>query len=154
MQPLPLTLRVATDIDVDFISRLVEVTMRSYVEQTLGSFSRERTRRTVREAVAVDSYCIVELDGENIGALAVVREPTHVQLAQIYIYPSHQNRGVGTQLIRGLVEDAISAGKPVRVRVLSVNPARRLYEREGFVVTSETLERVFMEKACLTSACT
>jgi len=29
--------------------------------------------------------------------------------------------------------------------VLAVNPVRRLYEREGFAVTSETPERVLME---------
>ena len=146
MQPLPLTLRVATARDIDFISRLIETTMRSYVEQTWGPFSQERTLETVQDAVAAKSYSIVELEGQDIGALAVEYEPTHVQLAQIYIRPPYQNRGVGTQLIRELIQDPKRRGRPVRVRVLAVNPARRLYEREGFEVTSETQERVFMER--------
>jgi GNAT superfamily N-acetyltransferase len=146
MGPAPITLRLATREDVIFISRLIEATMRSYVEQTWGSFSRERTRETVEEAIAAKSYSVVQFEDEDIGALAVEREVTHIQLAQIYILPSHQNRGVGTHLIRALVQEAKAAAKPLRVRVLAVNPARRLYEREGFVVTSETLERVFMER--------
>src|SRR5262245_7864770 len=125
MEPLALSLRLATDGDVDFISKLIETTMRSYVEQTWGSFSQERTRQTVREAVAANSYSVVEFQGQDIGAVAVEREPTHVQLAQIYICPSYQNRGVGTQLIRELVREATATSKPVRVRVLAVNPARR-----------------------------
>jgi GNAT superfamily N-acetyltransferase len=120
--------------------------MRKYVEQTWGSFSPERTRQTVEHAVNASSYSIVQLNGEDIGALAVERESSHIQLAQIYILPSHQNRGVGTELIQKLAQEAQVARKPLRVRVLAVNPARRLYEREGFVVTSETPERIFMER--------
>jgi GNAT superfamily N-acetyltransferase len=66
-------------------------------------------------------------------------------LTQMYLLPSHQNRGIGTSLIRKLALEAKESGRPLRLRVLSVNPARRLYEREGFRVTSVTPERVFME---------
>lgn len=64
---------------------------------------------------------------------------------QIYIAPAHQNRGIGTSLIRELAREARGSGKPLRLRLLSVNPARRLYEREGFKVTLVTPERIFME---------
>ena len=146
MELAKITLRLATSKDVDFISRLIETTMRCYVEQTCGSFSRERTRQTVQEAVASQTYSVIEFQGEDIGALAVEREPTHIQLAQIYVSPAYQNRGVGTHLIRELIREAMAAARPLRVRVLAVNPVRKLYEREGFVVTSVTPERVFMER--------
>jgi GNAT superfamily N-acetyltransferase len=145
MEP-QVTLRAATASDIDFIAGLIDKTMRSYVERTWGSFSRERTVRAVREAVAAGTYSIVQCSGEDIGALAVAYEPTYMQLAQIYILPSHQNRGIGTRLVRQVAAQARRNAKPLRVRVLSVNPARRLYEREGFVVTSTTPERVFMER--------
>jgi ribosomal protein S18 acetylase RimI-like enzyme len=64
----------------------------------------------------------------------------------MYILPSHQNRGIGTRLVRELAREAKESGRPLRLRVLSVNPARRLYEREGFQVTSTTPERIFMER--------
>ena len=41
--------------------------------------------------------------------------------------------------------EAGSSRLPVRLRVLAVNPARELYARLGFVVTSSTPERLFME---------
>lgn len=43
------------------------------------------------------------------------------------------------------MQEARQAGKPVRLRLLAVNPARRLYEREGFRVSSTTPERIYME---------
>ena len=142
-----ITLRNATEADVSFIAELIERTMRSYVEQTYGSYSRELTLESVEPRVAAGHFSIVELEGRSIGAIAVEREPTHIQLAQLYVLPEQQNRGIGTRLLRELAREAQAAGKPLRIRVLAVNPARRLYAREGFVAYAETPERVFMERA-------
>lgn len=138
-------LRQATAADADFIYRIVETTMRGYVEQVWGSFSEEYNRKNIAESIGSGIYTLIEHEGLDIGALAVERYSTHIQLTQIYILPSHQNRGIGTSLVRQLVREARGSGKPLRLRVLSVNPARTLYEREGFKVTSVTPERVFME---------
>ena len=119
--------------------------MRGYVEQIWGSFSEEYNRKDIARSIASGIYSIIEYDGLDIGALAVERHPTHIQLTQIFIVPSHQNRGIGTSLIRELAREAKESAKPLRLLVLSVNPARRLYEREGFRVTSVTPERIFME---------
>jgi glyoxylase I family protein len=152
MKPLTqITLRTATSEDVEFIAGLIEATTRSYIEQTWGAFSRKLTEETVSRAVSSGTYSIVELEGEDVGALAVEHESTHIQLAQIYIVPSHQNRGIGTHLVRSVAANASRDGKPLRVRVLAGNPARRLYEREGFVATSVTPERVFLERPPSTS---
>jgi len=145
MAPDAIRLRQAEATDADFIYRVVEATMRDYVEQIWGSFSEDYNRKNTAESIAAGICSVIEWEGQDIGVLAVERHPTHIQLAQIYILPSHQNRGIGTRLIRDLAREARESGRPLRLRVLSVNPARRLYEREGFKVTSITLERVFME---------
>jgi GNAT superfamily N-acetyltransferase len=145
MSPGAIGVRQAQEADAEFIYRVVETTMRGYVEQIWGSFSEEYNRKNVDELIAAGMYSVIECEGGNIGALAVERYPTHIQLTQMYILPSHQNRGIGTSLIRKLALEAKESRRPLRLRVLSVNPARRLYEREGFRVTSVTPERVFME---------
>jgi GNAT superfamily N-acetyltransferase len=138
-------LRQATAADADFIYRVVETTMRGYVERIWGSFSEEYNRKNIAESIGSGIYSLIEHEGLAVGALAVERHATHIQLTQIYILPSHQNRGIGTSLVRELAREAKETGRPLRLRVLSVNPARTLYEREGFKVTSVTPERVFME---------
>jgi hypothetical protein len=40
---------------------------------------------------------------------------------------------------------AAAQERPVRLRVLRVNPAQRLYLRLGFVITDESPERLTME---------
>jgi ribosomal protein S18 acetylase RimI-like enzyme len=139
------TLRTACPADAEFIYRLVDSTMRSYVEQIWGQFNDEYNRKQVADQIAAGIYSIVLVDGNEIGAVAVEREDSHIQLTQLYIHPAHQNRGIGTSLIRGIIAEAKAANKRVRLRVLAVNPARRLYERLGFRVTKQTPERYFME---------
>ena len=138
-------LRKAAAADADFIYALVEKTMRGYVEQIWGDFSEDYNRRNIVESIASGIYSIIVVDGREVGALAVEREDTHIQLTQLYVLPEYQNQGIGTSLVRQLAQEAKKVKKPLRLRVLSVNPARKLYEREGFRVTSETPERFFME---------
>lgn len=140
-----LQLREATDKDKKFIYQLIETTMRSYVEQIWGSFSEERTLKHTADAIQKKTYSIVQYQSQDIGAFAIERHQTHIQLEQIYIHPSHQNKGIGTHLIRALIQEAKETSKPIRLRVLSGNPAKKLYEREGFCTTSITPERAFME---------
>jgi ribosomal protein S18 acetylase RimI-like enzyme len=64
----------------------------------------------------------------------------------MYVRPQDQRRGVGTHLIALVVERARTAGKPVRLGVVKINPARRLYERAGFRLTSEDHYKYYMER--------
>ena len=64
---------------------------------------------------------------------------------QLYIEKEFQRRGLGTQLLKRLFVEGRESSLPIRLRVLAVNPAKRLYERLGFVVIETTAERLFME---------
>jgi len=138
-------LRKASAGDAAFIYRVVETTMRGYVEQTWGRFDEQGNRKAALERIEAGLYSVVRSGAEDVGALAVERTPTHIQLDQLFILPSHQNRGIGATLVRQLASEARTAGLPLRLRVLAVNPARRLYEREGFLVTETTPKRIYME---------
>jgi GNAT superfamily N-acetyltransferase len=138
-------LRKASMADADFVYRVIESTMRGYVEQTWGRFSEELTRNGIAEMIGSGTCSIIEFEGWDIGVLSVQRHPDHIKLDQLFILASHQNRGIGSSILRAIVLEARQARKPLRLRLLSVNPARRLYEREGFRVVSTTPERIYME---------
>jgi len=140
-----LELSPASESDLDFVYRVTEAAMRGYVEKTWGIWDPRLQRKTVSDSFNTQTHRIISHAGERIGILASSCHDTHVQLEKIYLLPVYQNQGIGSSLIRQLMQHAMQQRKPLRLRVLRVNPARRLYERLGFVATFTTLERVYME---------
>jgi len=62
--------------------------------------------------------------------------------------PELQSRGLGTALMRDVIERAGGRGLPVRLSVVPANArAQRLYERLGFVVTAIEEPFVHMTRA-------
>jgi GNAT superfamily N-acetyltransferase len=53
------------------------------------------------------------------------------------LFPEYRGRGVGTRLLRQLLCAAAERYDAVSLSVSVSNPARRLYEREGFMTVSE-----------------
>lgn len=119
--------------------------MRGYVEATWGQWKAAMVRDFTADAAARGVFSILSMGGKRVGALLVTRHVSHMQLEQIYISPAHQRRGIGTRLLNKLKAEARRSRKPLRLRVLRVNPARGLYEHLGFHVTAVTEERCFME---------
>ena len=137
--------RVAVASDADFVFRVVEATMRAYNEQQWGRFDVEANKKAIDERIAAGTFKVIRFEGADIGVLRVERHDGHIQLDQLFILPSHQNRGIGARIVRELIREAREAKKPLRLRVLEVNPARRFYEREGFRVVATTPGRIHME---------
>jgi ribosomal protein S18 acetylase RimI-like enzyme len=54
-------------------------------------------------------------------------------------------QGLGSQLLQCLIDEARSARVALQLTVLEVNPARRFYERYGFIVTHTISPRHHME---------
>jgi len=80
---------------------------------------------------------IILKDGQSIGRILVHRTEAEFRLVDISILASSRGAGIGTSLIRDLLDEALSAAKPVRLHVLRNNPAARLYHRLGFRVISD-----------------
>jgi ribosomal protein S18 acetylase RimI-like enzyme len=86
----------------------------------------------------VNALWLVVLRGEEpIGRLYLDRWPAEHRVIDIALLPAHRGRGYGGALMQDLVDEAIASSKAVSIHVEKNNPARRLYERLGFVVAGE-----------------
>ncbi|MFI6101732.1 GNAT family N-acetyltransferase [Lentzea sp. NPDC051213] len=94
----------------------------------------------------VDGVKLVALDGEPVGMVAGTPEPHGLYLYSMWVRDSHRGRGVGEALVREVLAWASAAGwRLVRLRVWDDNlPARRLYERLGFVDSFEAEHMEFL----------
>ena len=139
-------LQPAEPDDVAFAYEVTEAAMRVYVEQTWGAW--DVALQLVNNAKSFDpsTHHLVLVDGKRAGIVATVCAESCVQLEKLYLLPAFQNLGVGSQVLLKLFQSSTFDGKAVRLRVLKVNEAaQRFYRRFGFVVTSTTPQRVFME---------
>jgi N-acetylglutamate synthase-like GNAT family acetyltransferase len=117
--------------------------MRAAVERIYGwDDSQQRERFLERFDPAHRN--VIELDGKAIGFWHVEWNSDHVLLASIQVQPDQQNRGIGTRLIRGLLDDARDRGLPIRLQVLLGNRAEHLYTRLGFREASRSNTHVQM----------
>lgn len=137
-------LRKITDADYDFLWRLHNAALRTYVEQTWG-WDEEWQQRDFAEKFETSAGKIISVNGVDAGYWNVEERADEIFLVSIRLMPAYQKRGVGTRLIRQLTDNTT---RPVRLHVLKVNPARRLYERLGFTVTAD-LETHFEMKYLL-----
>lgn len=140
-----LDLHPMTSADSDYLYQLAETTFRHYVEEVFGEWNEQASRKYYRTALAAGEIQAVFENDIRVGVVSILRPPTHIQLELLLVEPDHQNRGIGTAIIRELFKQALESARPVRLRVLASNPARKLYQRLGFVVTETTKERYFME---------
>ena len=60
----------------------------------------------------------------------------------IAVLPDYIGKGVGTQLLMSVLAAVKEVYPSVVLSVRSTNPARRLYERMGFVVVSDAVNRI------------
>ena len=126
------TLRRATPADVDWLDEFYERLMRPYVELT-HTWDEKR----FREIYNTETISIICLDGEDIGMLKVEKRIDHIYLGDIQLKEAFQGKGIGTSLIRDVIEKSKAHGLPLRMRVLKVNPVLKLYKRLGFARVKE-----------------
>lgn len=77
-------------------------------------------------------FLLILLGERPIGRLYVARWPEQIALIDITLLPEHRGAGIGSALLRGLIDEAAAAGQPLRIHVEKFNPALRLYARMGF----------------------
>src|ERR1700726_3777708 len=81
-------------------------------------------------------FDIIERDRAPIGRIVVNRPGTMLHIVDQAIVPELRNRGLGTAIMKALMDEATRNGLPVRLKVASTNdPSMRLYRRLGFVPT-------------------
>ncbi|MFF8566950.1 GNAT family N-acetyltransferase [Streptomyces albidoflavus] len=137
-------LRPATPSDVDPVAELRAVVLRDDLTR-LGRYDAGRVRQRLRDGFDPAYTWVIEVGGEFAGCVALRPEGDRSRcLEHFYLAPRLQGGGIGTAVLRALLERCDRDAVRVRLNVLSGSPARRLYERHGFTLASEDAVDVFL----------
>ncbi|WP_076469737.1 GNAT family N-acetyltransferase [Micromonospora avicenniae] len=138
--------RPASAADVEAAAELRAVVLREDLER-LGRYDERRVRQRLRDGFAPAHTRVIEVAGEFAGCVALRPAEDGHWLEHFYLAPHLQGSGIGTAVLRGLLERCDREGATVRLNVLQGSPARRLYERHGFTLEAEDPVDVFMVRA-------
>jgi ribosomal protein S18 acetylase RimI-like enzyme len=130
-----ISLRPAVPHDYDFCKHLY-FTENAWI---LEALHLDRTAHELRfpEQWKLPEVRIVVSSDSPIGWLQSTAHQDALFLSQLYIVGSCQRRGIGTQIMHRLIAEAAQANLPLKLDVVRINPALRLYQRLGFRITGE-----------------
>jgi GNAT superfamily N-acetyltransferase len=137
-----LSLKTVTAADEEFVLSVYASTRAAELDQVewqpgqreafvKWQFEMQRDQYQLRFPDA--EYNVIEIDNLPAGRVWVGENEIEIRLLDIALLPEFQNRGVGTLLLRRLIEQAKNKAKPLRHMVFMLNSdAHRFYERLGF----------------------
>lgn len=73
--------------------------------------------------------------------LVEISMPAGLRIVELQAHPERRGSGIGTGLLEHIIGTVGS--QPLSLTTRTNNPARRLYERHGFVLTQEKTNRIF-----------
>ncbi len=137
------SLRKETDGDLEFLKNLYAAS-REREMLLLVDWSDEQKREFLEQQFNAQhnhyqkhypdaNFDIIERAGLSIGRLYVAELAQEIRLMDIALVPAARNTGIGGTICLEIMERATQAGKIVSLHVEEDNPAKRLYERLGFV---------------------
>lgn len=147
MTPAPIDLRPAGPDDAEFLfrvyasTRLEELAPLRWPPEQVEGFLRMQFRAQdthYHTHYPTAAFDVVEVGGVPAGRLYVARWDDQIRVVDISLLPEFRGAGVGTTLFARVMAEATAAGRRVSIHVETHNPARRLYDRLGFVRKDST----------------
>ncbi|UTH73789.1 GNAT family N-acetyltransferase [Chromobacterium sp. IIBBL 290-4] len=90
--------RPAVGDDLDFAFHVTETAMRDHFIPTWGAWEPVFRFHHHRQSFDLATHCIVLMDGQPAGVIAVAEFSTDIQLEKLYLLPEYRAQGIGTQL--------------------------------------------------------
>ncbi|GGF36323.1 N-acetyltransferase [Aliidongia dinghuensis] len=128
------TFAPAAESDFERLLLIRHAAMRPSLER-VGRWHPLRARNRFRAAFQPGETRLILVGDALAGCVALKPQGDALELDQFYVDPHFQGAGLGSAVLRRLLEEADAAGKPVVLTVLRESDAVRFYERHGFAET-------------------
>jgi len=126
--------RPATGADFEALLDLSVRVMRPHLER-VGRWDPALRRARMEAAFAGGGMQVIEDQGQPIGCIGLEPGAKSVTLHSLYLEPERQGRGLGAAIVAQAL--ALHPGRAFAIEVLKQSPARRFWERQGFVLVGE-----------------
>src|ERR1051325_4954539 len=83
------------------------------------------------------SYQFILNDGERVGRLYIDRDNNEIRILDIAVLPQFRSAGIGSYLIRQIIDEAVRTGQQATIWIEHFNPSQKLFRQFGFVMIQE-----------------
>ena len=135
-------LRPAHPEDFNYCARLYFEGMENIIKEL--NLNMDAHAAGFRKSWDVAQVRIITLGETDIGWLQSFLKDNALFLGQLFVDGALRRQGIGTEVVKGLIEEAARAGQALTLGVVKTNPALRLYERLGFRTTHEDERKFYM----------
>ena len=151
---MKLSFQPISEIDIPFLERLYastredEMKIVPWTEKEKKDFLAlqfNAQHTYYQEQFKEAKFDIIVKEQKPIGRLYLDNRKDEVRIIDITIMPEYRGKGIGGELMKGILEDAQKQQLPVRIHVEQNNPAMHLYNRLGFKKTGDTGVYFLME---------
>ncbi len=77
-------------------------------------------------------YLVIKQSQENIGRIYIDRDETSICLIDIALLPEFKYKGMGTKILKVIIQEANNTQKKIVIHVENYNPAYQWYLKHGF----------------------
>ena len=77
---------------------------------------------------------IITYGNKPVGTIAVIESENCIEIEQFIILLEYQNQGIGSYLLKRILDKADRVGQLTTLKVLKNNPVKSLYVRYGFEI--------------------
>lgn len=126
----------ASKEDVAFLLNLRKETMTEHLQKAGFSTTDDYHLARIYEHFA-DSLVIV-CGEQKVGLVKLSKLANKLHIRQLQILPEYQNKGLGSLVLKAVIQKSQKLNLPVTLNVLIDNPAKQLYQRHGFKIIGKT----------------
>src|SRR5690349_8884446 len=124
---MPITFRSARVQDFDYCRNIYFAEMEWIIDRL--ALNRTAQEVSFKEQWQAPQVRIIMLDGSDGGWLQTITQEAELFIAQLFVERKFQRRGIGTAVMDRLIAEASMFNQAVRLSVVKINPAVRLYKR-------------------------
>jgi RimJ/RimL family protein N-acetyltransferase len=141
-----ITLRPVVDADREFLlavyaagreTELAMVPWDDTMKRVFVEHQYQAQDEHYRTYYAGATHEVIVVAGEMGGRLYLERTEKHIAILDIGVVPAFRKRGIATEIVRRLQDEAATGQKLVRIYIEAFNPAAKLFNELGFEMVED-----------------
>ena len=141
----PFTLRPATDADIPFACAAHHKGYYDTIIKQFPPYDEAQQDGFFMDNWRARPHDMIVVAGQEVGFISYALQDDCFKVIELILHPDFHGQGTGSAVIDWAKQQAVAAGKPLRLQVLRMNTAYDFYIKNGLRETGRDHKIIYME---------